>query len=137
MCICVISQRNQDFGADSRKKKLRWFSFEFLRVRRKISSTPFYAYLHICVFSKEITAFAHRPLAPLTHTEWKRDSGPTQRRCLLLLPPPVSSIDIIASPLPSPPPSPCCHRRAASSIIAAIATALTVPPSPRYHHCRR
>jgi hypothetical protein len=57
MCSCVISQRNHDFGADTQiKKKLRWFSFEFLRVRRKITSTPSYAYLRICLFSKVITA---------------------------------------------------------------------------------
>ena len=31
------------------------------------------------------------------HTEWKPDSGPTQRRCLLLLPP-ASSIDVIVMP---------------------------------------
>jgi hypothetical protein len=53
----VISQRNHNFGADTQiKKKLRWFSVEFLRVRRKITSTPSYAYLRICLFSKEITA---------------------------------------------------------------------------------
>ena len=90
--------------------------------------------MRICVsvyFLKKSQPYAHRPLAPLTHTKWKRDSGPTQRRCLLLLPPPASSIDVIASPLPSPPPSPRCHRRAASSLIAAIATALVAPPLPR------
>ena len=31
MCICVISQRNHKFSADTQtKKKLIWFSFEFL-----------------------------------------------------------------------------------------------------------
>jgi hypothetical protein len=61
MCSCVISQRNHDFGADTQiKKKLRWFSVEFLRVRRKITSTPSYAYLRICLFSKVITALVVR-----------------------------------------------------------------------------
>ena len=57
MCICVISQRNHNFGADTRIiKEIRWLSFEFLRMQRKISSTPSYVYLRSCLCSKEITA---------------------------------------------------------------------------------
>jgi hypothetical protein len=34
MCICIIlSQINHDFSADTQINFLRWFSFEFLRVR--------------------------------------------------------------------------------------------------------
>jgi hypothetical protein len=54
--LCNITKKSQFSRKYADKKTLRWFSFEFLRVRRKISSTPSYAYLRICLFSKEITA---------------------------------------------------------------------------------
>jgi hypothetical protein len=51
-----ITKKSRFWRRYADKKKLRWLSFEFLRVRRKISSTPSYAYLRSCLFSKEITA---------------------------------------------------------------------------------
>jgi hypothetical protein len=68
MCSCVISQSNHDFRTDTQiKKKLRWISVEFLRVRRKITSTPSYAYLRICLFSKVITALGQCIHPPFFH----------------------------------------------------------------------
>ena len=49
MSICVISQRNHDYTEQIHRLKK-------IVVQRKNLCTPSYAYLHICIFSKEITA---------------------------------------------------------------------------------
>ncbi len=48
MSICIISQRNHEYRTDTQTKKIV--------VRTKNLRTPSYAYLRICIFSKEITA---------------------------------------------------------------------------------
>ena len=119
-----------------RKNKLRWFSFEFLRVRRKISSTPSYAYLRICVFSKEITALrAQTASSPRSHRVEERFrphtaplSSPPPSSCLVhwrhRLTPPLAAA-IAALPSPCCLLHHCCHRH--RPCCTAIAT---LPPSP-------